>query len=131
MHTLCPMHTCLSSSTSHTVAAATPNTSRSCVASASCVSSPGLTAMVTNMSLFPPGRTKIHKGSCLSRKSAVCSSKLAPGGGDVGGPDPSKELEGSSGMLYLGASDPISHASFKQRPNGQTMSPMSNMIERY
>jgi hypothetical protein len=75
----------------------------------------------------------MHK---VTKAADVSTSKLDPPGGGVGeGPEPSKELEGSSGMLYLGKASasihPISHLNlFRQRPNGQTMSPRSNMIER-
>ena len=55
--------------------------------------------MVTNMSLFP-GAQRCTKAA---DDADVFTSKLDPPGGGVGeGPEPSKELEGSSGMVYLG-----------------------------
>ena len=76
--------------------------------------------MVTNMSLFP-GAQRCTKAA---DDADVFTSKLDPPGGGVGeGPEPSKELEGSSGMVYLGkvsASIRYPVHLFRQRPNGQT-----------
>lgn len=65
------------------------------VASASGVSSLGLTAIVTNMSLLPPGQD-VHSILTIPKQTQ------SPEGGDVGeGAEPSKELEGSRGIVYL------------------------------